>query len=80
MKREIGKYVSESHTCQRVKAEHQSLAEKLQPLPIPKWKWKEVGMDFVTGLPMTKNQKDMIWVIVDRLTKKCSFPSIKSER
>jgi hypothetical protein len=26
----------------------------------PKWKWEEIGMYFVTGLPMTKNQKDMI--------------------
>jgi hypothetical protein len=60
MKREIAKYVSECHTCQRVKAEHQSLAKKLQPLPIPKWKWEEIGMD-------------MIWVIVDRLTKSAHF-------
>jgi hypothetical protein len=80
MKREIAKYVSEWHTCQRVKAEHQSPTGKLQPLPIPKWKWEEIGIDFVTGLPMTRNQKDMIWVIVDRLTKKCSFPSSESER
>ena len=38
MKRKIAKYVSECHTCQRVKAEHQSPAGKLQPLPIPTWK------------------------------------------
>jgi hypothetical protein len=28
MKRELGKYVGEYHTCQRVKVEHQSLARK----------------------------------------------------
>ncbi len=60
MKREIAKYVSECHTCQRVKAEHQSPAGKLQPLPIPEWKWEEIGMDFITGLPMTNKKKDMI--------------------
>jgi hypothetical protein len=38
MKREIAKYLSECHTCQKVKAKHQSLARKLQPLPIPMWK------------------------------------------
>ena len=54
IKREIAKYVAECHTCQRVKAEHQSPAGKVQPLQIPNWKWEEIGMDFVTGLPMTK--------------------------
>ncbi|KAK1694345.1 hypothetical protein QYE76_011042 [Lolium multiflorum] len=61
MKREIAQYVAECHTCQRVKAEHQSPAGKLQPLPIPEWKWEEIGMDFITGLPMTNKKKDMIW-------------------
>jgi hypothetical protein len=79
MKKEIAKYVSECHTCQRVKAEHQSPAGKLQPLPIPKWKWEEIGMDFVTGLPMTKNHKDMIWVIVDRLTKSAHFLAVNQK-
>jgi hypothetical protein len=35
MKREIAKFVSECHTCQRVKAEHQSPAGLMQPLDIP---------------------------------------------
>ncbi|KAK1648744.1 hypothetical protein QYE76_066549 [Lolium multiflorum] len=61
MKREIAQYVAECHTCQRVKAEHQSPAGQLQPLPIPEWKWEEIGMDFITGLPMTNKKKDMIW-------------------
>lgn len=30
-------------------------------------------MDFVIGLPHTKNQDDAIWTIVDRLTKYCHF-------
>jgi hypothetical protein len=54
MKREIAKYVSECLTCQRVEAEHQSPIGKLQTLPIPKWKWKEIAMHFVTGLPMLR--------------------------
>jgi hypothetical protein len=36
---------------------------------IPMWKWEEIGMDFITGLPMTRNHKDMIWIIIDRLKK-----------
>jgi hypothetical protein len=42
-------------------------------LDIPEWKWEEIGMDFITGLPLTKRHKDMIWVIVDRLTKSAHF-------
>jgi hypothetical protein len=48
MKREIAKFVSECHTCQRVKAEHQSPTGLMQPLSIPEWKWEEIGMDFIT--------------------------------
>jgi hypothetical protein len=40
IKREIAKFVSECHTCQRVKAEHQSPAGLMQPLNIPEWKWE----------------------------------------
>ena len=30
-------------------------------------------MDFITGLPMTTQGHDSIWVIVDRLTKSAHF-------
>jgi hypothetical protein len=64
---------------QRVKAENQSPARKIQPSLTPKWKWEEIGMDFVTRLPVTKNQKDMIWVIVDRLTKSAHFLAVNQK-
>jgi hypothetical protein len=25
----------------------------LQPLQLPEWKWEEIGMDFIVGLPRT---------------------------
>jgi hypothetical protein len=77
MKRDIAEYVSLCDTCQRVKAEHQRPAELLQPLKIPEWKWEEVGMDFIVGLPRTQAGYDSIWVIVDRLTKVAHFILIK---
>jgi hypothetical protein len=36
----------------------------------------EMGMDFITGLPLTPKKKDMIWVIVDRLTKSAHFLAV----
>jgi hypothetical protein len=73
MKREIARYVSECDTCQRIKANHLKVAGTLQPLPIPSWKWEDLSMDFIVGLPNTFRHHDSIWVIVDRLTKATHF-------
>ena len=35
-------------------------------------------MDFVTGLPRSKDGYDSIWVIVDRLTKSAHFLPFKA--
>nr|AAX95143.1 retrotransposon protein, putative, Ty3-gypsy sub-class [Oryza sativa Japonica Group]ABA92434.1 retrotransposon protein, putative, Ty3-gypsy subclass [Oryza sativa Japonica Group] len=78
MKREIAEYVAVCVVCQRVKAEHQKPVGLLQPLKIPEWKWEELGMDFITGLPRTSSGHDSIWVIVDRLTKVAHFIPIKT--
>ena len=66
-------HVSECDTCQRVKASHLKVAGALQPLPIPSWKWEDISMDFIVGLPPTSQRHDSIWVIVDRLTKSAHF-------
>ncbi|WVZ97350.1 hypothetical protein U9M48_042897 [Paspalum notatum var. saurae] len=54
MKWEIAKYVSECDVCQRVKADHLKPAGMLQPLAIPAWKWEDIHMDFIVGLPRTQ--------------------------
>ena len=77
MKRDIARYVSICLTCQRVKAEHQRPGGALQPIQIPEWKWEDISMDFVVGLPRTTNGFDAIWVIVDRLTKSAHFLAIR---
>ena len=79
MKREIAEWVTKCYTCQRVKAEHQRPSGLLQPLDIPEWKWEQVTMDFVVGLPTTRSKHDAIWVIVDRLTKSAHFLPINEK-
>jgi hypothetical protein len=78
MKREIVKYVSECGTCRRVKADHLRPAGNLQPLSIPEWKWENICMDFIMGLPRTLHGYNSIWVIVDRLTKLAHFIPIST--
>jgi hypothetical protein len=73
MKREIARYVSECDTCRRIKSDHLRPTENLQPLSIPEWKWENICMDFIVGLPRTSRGCNSIWVIVDRLTKSAHF-------
>jgi hypothetical protein len=77
MKRDIAKFVEQCSTCQQVKAEHQRSAGMLKPLLISKWKWDEIAMDFILGLPKTPTGEDSIWVVVDRLTKSTHFIPIR---
>jgi hypothetical protein len=78
MKQDIAEYVSLCDTYQRVKAEQQRPAGLLQPLKIPQWKWEEIRMDIIIGLPRTQARYDSIWVIVDQLTKVAHFIPVKT--
>jgi hypothetical protein len=42
------------------------------------WKWEEIVMDFIMGLPRTQSGYDSIWVIVYRLTKIAHFIPVKT--
>ena len=66
-------------TCARVKAGHKKPYGMLQQLEIPKWKWDHITMDFVTKLPRTPSGNDMVWVIVDRLTKSAHFLATRQD-
>lgn len=49
----------------------------MQPLDVSEWKWNNISMDFVTGLPNTAKGNDVIWVVVDRLSKSSHFIPIR---
>jgi IS30 family transposase len=78
IKRDVAQYVALCDTCPRVKAVHQRPTGLLQPLQVPEWKWEEISMDFIVGLPRTQLGYDSIWAIVDRLTKIAHFIPIKT--
>jgi hypothetical protein len=58
---------------------HIITAGLLQSLLIPTWKWEDISMDFVVGLPKTSKGYDSIWVIVDHLTKTAHFLPVKTD-
>jgi hypothetical protein len=78
MKVDIVKYVASCGICQKVKAEHQWPARLLKPLEMPTWKFENITMDFVVGLPRSPRGKDAIWVVIDRLTKVAHFLPMKT--
>jgi hypothetical protein len=78
MKRETTYYVSECDICRKVKADYMKPGGLLQPLSIPDWKWDGITMDFIVGLPLTPHMFDLIWVIVDHLTKSTYFIPINT--
>jgi hypothetical protein len=78
IKKEIAAYVAWCDICCRVKVIHMKPAGLLQPLSVPKWKWEEISMDFITELPTTQKENDSIWVIVDCLTKSAHFIPVKT--
>ena len=60
-----------------MKTEHQRPVGLLQHLEVAEWKWEHVTMDFVTHFPRTSRGHDIVWVIVDRLTKLAHFLAVQ---
>lgn len=69
MRADVEQFVSRCDSCQRNKALSRKPAGTLNPLPIPVTPWESVGIDFIVGLPRTKQKNDAIIVFIDRLTK-----------
>jgi hypothetical protein len=72
MKQYVAEQIAVCPVCQISKTEKVQYPGLLEPLNIPQKKWSEVSLDFVEGLPMSKG-KNVILVVVDRLTKYAHF-------
>ena len=71
-------YLYKCLECQQVKVENQHPTHLLQPLPIPKWKWEVISLDFIIGFPLTQKQHYSVMVVVDKLIKSPHFIPLKS--
>nr|GEY37810.1 putative reverse transcriptase domain-containing protein [Tanacetum cinerariifolium] len=79
MKAKIATYISKCLTCANVKVEYQKPSGLLVQPKIPRWKWENITMDFITKLPKTATGQDTIWVIFDRLTKSAHFLPMRED-
>ncbi|GMJ01009.1 hypothetical protein HRI_003770100 [Hibiscus trionum] len=75
MRKYVKNFVRECGVCQRSKEDLSYPRGLLQPLPKPEVIWSSINMDFIEELPLSR-KKDVIWVIVDRLTKYAHFIAI----
>jgi hypothetical protein len=78
MKKDIVGYLDKCLECQQIKVEHKHILRLLHPLPIPEWKWETISMYFITGLPKSTKQNDVIMELVDKMSKYSHFIPVKS--
>ena len=69
------------NVCLTSKAVRHKLYGQLQSLPVPTYRWKDLSIDFVTGLSISTDWKedsyDSILVIVNWLTKMVHYEPVK---
>jgi hypothetical protein len=74
----IRQYIRNCAACQRATVPRDKTPGLLQPLPIPERPWQHISMDF-KSFPPDKTGYDMIFVVVDRLSKRAySIPCYKT--
>ncbi|RVW34633.1 Transposon Ty3-I Gag-Pol polyprotein [Vitis vinifera] len=68
MKRDVERAYARCITCRQAKS--RVLPNGLYTLlPVPSAHWVDISMDFVLGLPRSRNGRDSIFVVVDRWSK-----------
>jgi transposase InsO family protein len=74
MKDKVSNFIKKCADCQKNKHSTHAPYGEMQPMELPEKPWTDISMDFVTGLPLSKDPAtgltyDSILVIVDRFTK-----------
>ncbi len=81
LRSDVEAYVIGCDVCLGLKLVRHKPYGDLQSLPVPTHRWKDLFMDFVTGLLVSTNWKaktyDSILVIVDKLTKMVYYEPVK---
>lgn len=75
MEMDIWEFVAVCAVWAQDKASHRAPSGLLQPLLVPHRPWSHIAVDFVTGLPRSKDN-DTIVTIVDRFSKSVHFVAL----
>jgi hypothetical protein len=79
MRRDVERHVLRCESCHKAKS-RLNPPGLYTPLPIPSVPWEDISINFVLGLPRTKQGRDSIFVVVDRFSKMAHFiPCHKSD-
>ena len=73
MSSSVRRYVKGCEACQKSKPTPHAAHGLLEPLPVPQGPWQSIGIDFITGLPMSPAGLNSIMTVVDRFSKMCHF-------
>jgi transposase InsO family protein len=75
---DVDRYIRNCAACRRATAPRDKPPGLLRPLPIPERPWQHIAMDF-KSFPKDKHGNDMIYVVIDRLSKRSySIPCQKT--
>ena len=80
LRKDLEEFIKSCPQCQMNKSSTQKPMGFIRPLEPPKRRWSAITMDFITDLPLTKNNNDAIFVVVDRLTKMIRVMAIEKNR
>ena len=58
MKNDVVEYADERLMYQKIRIEHKHPVGELKPIEIPKWKWDQVALCSLVGLPKTIEDYD----------------------
>ena len=81
LRKDVKSYVRGCDVCLSSKAVRHKPYDDLQFLPIPTHWWKDLSINFVTGLPFSSDWKgnsyNFILIIIDQLTKMVHYKPVK---
>jgi hypothetical protein len=72
MTHQVENFIRSCALCSQHKPSNRKFGS-YQPLPLPSFPWDFISMDFLSGLPLTLNEHDSIWVIVCHFSKMALF-------